>query len=107
MKDIRTYIKENLDEENLIWKIETYFKRKPEQYKAFTNIVKKCKQDVTVTKEKVEEYFKDTNIKIKPFVDFLDEEINVENDINKDYYYCLKKVIETILNNKSIDIEQM
>ena len=104
MKDIRTYIKENLDEENLIWKIETYFKRKPEQYKAFTKIVQKCKQDMVVTKENVEAYFKDTDIKIKPFVHFLDEEINTENDINKDYYYCLSKIIKCIIDNKSIEL---
>lgn len=100
MISLHDYILEALDQENLIWKIETYFKTKKTEYNEFVKIVDKCKNDNTVAKDNVENYLKDTHIKIKPFIDFLDDDIK-GNDVNKDYLYLFTKTIECILSDKS------
>ena len=103
MKSLTAYIKEGLDEDNLIWKIETWFKKKPNEYKEFADIVNKCVADRVVSKENLENYLKNTNIKLKPFIDFLDDDI-YGTDTTKDYLYLLKKVIECIIANKQVEM---
>ena len=103
MRTLQEYIKEELDEDNLIWKIETWFRKKPSEYKQFTHIVDKCIADRVVSKENLEAYLKDTNIKLKPFIDFLDDDI-YGSDTAKDYLYLLKKTIESIIANKQVEM---
>ena len=103
MRTLQEYIKEELDEDNLIWKIETWFRKKPSEYKQFTDIVNKCIADRVVSKDNLENYLKNTNIKLKPFIDFLDDDI-YGSDTAKDYLYLLKKTIESIIANKQVEM---
>jgi hypothetical protein len=111
MKDIKRYIiesiktvNEELDTDNLLWKINMWFRKKPAEYKEFIEIVKKCIENKTVTKELLEEFVNTKKFKLKQFIDFLDDDINNQDNISKDYMYLLKKVIECLMNDKQFEI---
>ena len=56
-----------------------------------------------MSKDNLENYLKNTNIKLKPFIDFLDDDI-YGSDTAKDYLYLLKKTIESIIANKQVEM---
>jgi len=102
MKSITTYIKEDLDIDNLFWKIQVFFKRKPEEYNKFVKIVQQCQEDTTVTVDNLDTYTTKAKLDVKKLIDFLDDDIGGQKE--KDYLYLLKKVIETINNDKTIEM---
>ena len=96
-------LNEELDTDNLLWKVEMWFRNKPTEYKEFINIVKECIKNKTVTKELLEDFINNKKFKLKQFIDFLDDDIHNTND-TKDYFYLLKKVIECLMNDKQFEI---
>ena len=103
MKALNVYIKETLDEDNLMWKIEMWFKKKPSEYKSFTDLVNKCKES-GVTEEILQEWLDKSKLKLKQFIDFLDDDIYKDDSVTKDYLYLFKKTIENILADKSFEM---
>lgn len=96
-------LNEELDTDNLLWKVEMWFRNKPTEYKEFINIVKECIKNKTVTKELLEDFINNKKFKLKQFIDFLDDDIHNTSD-TKDYFYLLKKVIECLMNDKQFEI---
>lgn len=104
MKNITQYIKESIDEENLEWKIKVFFKKNRKEYNQFVHLVDKCKEGNAITKEFVEELVKDTDINVKQFVDFMDDDIYKDTTIQKDYIYLFMKIVELVIGNKNIEL---
>ena len=96
-------LNEELDTDNLLWKVEMWFRNKPTEYKEFINVVKECIKNKTVTKELLEDFINNKKFKLKQFIDFLDDDIHNTSD-TKDYFYLLKKVIECLMNDKQFEI---
>lgn len=90
MKHLTSYIKESIDE-NLFWKLDTWFRSKPEQHDAFIDLIKKYKdtKSINVT----------LSFDLKPFINFLLDDI--PDEVDKDYEYDLENVIKTIIGNKN------
>lgn len=100
MKNLSTYILEELDE-NIWWLLDKWFERNEQQYQEFIEIIIKCKQEgEKVNIENLKNIIKGTQIEkhLKQFINFIDNEVNPIN--NKDYYYSLKQIIETVLGKK-------
>lgn len=99
MKSLTTYINEELSD-NLLWKLSKWFERNESQEKEFFNLLISCKQN-GINVKNVEKYLEGTSLydNLKEFVNFIDDDINVDD--LKDYFYKMKQIIETTLNNKS------
>lgn len=92
MKTLASYIKEDLDAENMQWKVDNWKKQcNPEQLTAFNDLCKNSKNayDIKAFKELVDK----TNIDFKSLVDSVED--NVDGD-NVDYVYLLKKILDSI-----------
>ena len=101
MISLKEYILENIDTENLVWKIETYFKKKPDQYKQFVNLVKKYQENYNLSDEDITSFLEKSKVDLKKFIDFISEDVTNENI---DYMYTFKKVIQNIFDNKQIQL---
>ena len=99
MLSLKEYISEAIDVDNLIWKIETYFKTKPKQKDEFMKLVKKQNENHIITDEDIDNFIEKSGVDMKKLVDFLSEEID---DEIKDYKYLLKKIIENSANQYKV-----
>lgn len=100
MKKLKTYIHESLDSENLFWKLDKWFERNTDERDTFIDIVNKCKKAGIVDQKTLEKYVKDADLNINEFVDFAYDTVEPTNELT-DYMYMYKKIIETVLANKS------
>lgn len=101
MITLKRYILENIDSDNLLWKIETYFKNKKEQYNYFVELTKKFEEQHNISDDDINDFIEKSSINLKKFIDFISED--VEN-INIDYMYELRKVIQNILDDKQLNL---
>lgn len=92
-------VKENLND-NIIWKLNQWFKNNEEQKNDFINLVIACKQ-LGLNEKVIEKYIKDTKLyeSLKEFVNFIIDDLELTSD--KDYIYQLKKILELTINDKS------
>jgi len=100
MKSISTYIKEELESDNLLWLLDKWFERDETAQKEFINIVYNCENDHTVNN--AEKYLNQTlNLKnnLKPFINFVSDEVIIKSD--KDYIYAFKELLKLLIGNKS------
>lgn len=102
MKTLKEYIKESIDVENLAWKINKYFDKKESQYKQFMNLVDKFKTNHGITDEDIQEFLDKSKIDLKKFIDFICEDIDIEEQ--RDYMYLFRKMIQNILDDKTITL---
>lgn len=92
MKELSSYIQEDLDAENMQWKVDNWKRQcNPEQLTAFNDLCKNSKNahDIQTFKELVDK----ANIDFKSLVDSVND--NVDGD-NVDYVYLLKKILDSI-----------
>jgi hypothetical protein len=101
MKKIIEYIKENIDTDNLVWKIEVYFKKHKDQYNQFVKLTKKFEEQHGLTNEEINEFLEKSKLNLKKFIDFISEDIDTENI---DYIYTFKKVIQNLLDDKQVNL---
>ena len=101
VSSIDDYIKENIDSENLVWKIQIYFRGKDKQYKEFVKLTKLFSEKHILEQEDVDNFIEKSGINIKKFLDFIMEDI--END-TMDYMYILQKVLQNILDDKTVTL---
>lgn len=100
MKNLKEYIKENLDIENFSYKFDIWFKSDKEHLKPMLSLFKECKDRKIVQKDDVEKFISNyPKFKIKKFVDFFDEDIKRSEEINVDYIYLMTKIIENFITN--------
>lgn len=92
---------EELDD-NLFWMLDKWFERNEKQAQEFIEIIIKCKQDgQKVNLDNLKKYIKGTQIEsnLQEFINFVDNDL--EPQLNKDYIYILKLIIEMVIGNKS------
>ena len=101
MISLKDYIFEELDD-NLFWMLDKWFERNEKQAQEFIEIIVKCKQEgAKVNIDNLKKYIKGTQIEsnLHEFINFVDNDL--EPQLNKDYIYVLKLIIEMIIGNKS------
>lgn len=98
---LKDYILENIDVDNLTWKIEVYFKRHKDQYTKFVNLVKKFEEKHGLSDDEINEFLEKSRLNLKKFIDFISED--VENE-TIDYMYTLRKVIQNLLDDKQVNL---
>ena len=101
MITLKRYILENIDSDNLLWKIETYFKNKKEQYNYFVELTKKFETQHNISDDDINDFIEKSSINLKKFIDFISEDIE---NINIDYMYELRKAIQNILDDKQLNL---
>lgn len=107
MKRLTEFIKEELDN-NIFWKIDTYFKDNPDELKAFNGMVDVCRTNKGFNTSTIDAYLNSNellNKNQKKFVDFLDDTIKQDTSINKDYSSVMYNVVKTVISNKTEGIK--
>lgn len=104
MKSLNKYINESIDN-NLFWKIDHYFKTKPQERRDFYSIIDYCRENTVSNSKQLEEYLKEHPFEnLKKFVDFIDDVIKQDTS-GRDYVYILYKIITLIIGNQSKGIK--
>lgn len=101
MINLKDYILENIDTDNLVWKIEVYFKKHKDQYTKFVNLTKKFEEQHGLSDEEINDFLDKSHINLKKFIDFISEDVETENI---DYMYTLRKVIQNLLDDKQVNL---
>ena len=95
MKDLRTFILEELDD-NIFWLIDTWFERNEVQREEFMKIVINFLKK-PIDKKEVESLLQNTSLngQLKEFVNFIQNNIQVNDEIDYIEYFIhiLKQVI--------------
>lgn len=95
MKDLRTFILEELDD-NIFWLIDTWFERNEVQREEFMNIVINFLKK-PIDKKEVESLLQNTSLngQLKEFVNFIQNNVQVNDEIDYIEYFIhiLKQVI--------------
>lgn len=101
----KTEIKESLDIDNLFWMLDTWFTNNEQECSTFMSIIDNCIIKRTYTKNDLAKICDNINFEIRPFINFLCKDAvvsdNNSEDYSIDYYYELKKVIDTLISNKA------
>lgn len=99
MKTIVEYIKEELSD-NLFWKLSKWFERNENQEKEFMNIILTCETN-GINQKQIEQELENTSLykDLREFINFIYDDLDINKE--RDYLYNFKKIIESIINNKS------
>lgn len=94
---------ESLDVDNIFWMLETWFGNNEQERNMFMSMIDNCIIKRTYNKNDLEELCKNVHLDIIPFINFMyrDAVLRSSDDTELDYYYELKKIIDTIISNKS------
>ena len=93
MKTLSSYIQEELDADNLQWKVDNWKRQcNPEQLSAFNSFCKASKHvnDPNAFKELINKY----DVDFKSLVDTCED--NIDGDDNINYIYSMQKIIQNI-----------
>ena len=102
MKDISTYIIENIDDENnTFWLLDVWFERNEADFMDFMNLIALFNNRRTIEVNELSKGLENTNLSthLYEFVNFIDNDLDADSD--KDYIYSLKKILEYVINNQS------
>lgn len=109
MKSLKEFININEElDENIFWKIDTYYKDKNDEFKEFNKLVDTCRINKAYNTNTISNYINNNEIlsnNIKTFVDFLDDTIHIDLTINKDYISSMYRIIKTIIGNKTLGVK--
>ena len=103
MKHLTNYINEELDD-NIFWKIDTYFQNNPDELKSFNGMIDVCRSNKSFNVSTIEAYLNSNELlskNQKKFVDFLDNTIKQDTTINKDYNSSIYNIVKTVIGNKT------
>ena len=103
MKHLTDYINEELDD-NIFWKIDTYFQNNPDELKSFNGMIDVCRYNKSFNVSTIEAYLNSNELlskNQKKFVDFLDNTIKQDTTINKDYNSSIYNIVKTVIGNKT------
>ena len=103
MKHLTDYINEELDD-NIFWKIDTYFQNNPDELKSFNGMIDVCRSNKSFNVSTIEAYLNSNELlskNQKKFVDFLDNTIKQDTTINKDYNSSIYNIVKTVIGNKT------
>ena len=100
-KSLYSYIKEGLDDENILWLIDKWFDGKDDDREAFMSLVNDCIVNKNTSKDYIEKETQSTIFDeqyLKEFINFIHNDVNIKID---EPYYQLSKIIKYLIDNKS------
>jgi hypothetical protein len=101
MTNLKTYvICEELDVDNLLYKIDKWFDRRDNEKATFSELIQQFKKENVVSQSAIDSFIDTNKIQLKQFVDYMSDNIN--NTQTLDYAYVFRKIIDTLVANKSI-----
>lgn len=96
---------ESLDVDNLFWMLDTWFANNEQEKTSFISLVDNCIIKKTYNKNDLAKLCDNINFDIRPFINFISKDAvikdNEREDVNIDYYYELKKIIDALISNKA------
>lgn len=108
MKTLKEYILNEELDDNLFWKIDTYFKNNPSELTSFNGMIDVCRSNKSFNSGTIEAYLngnENLNKNQKKFVDFIEDIIHPDTSINKDYNTSIYNIVKTIVGNKTEGIK--
>ena len=100
MKSLTNYIRINEAlEDNLFFKLDTWFSHDEDLKNKFINIVTQCRKSKP-NKETIGFMLQNIGFDVEKFVDFILDNVNKTEIIN-DYLYIMQKTIDCIIANKN------
>lgn len=100
MKSITNYIRINEAlEDNLFFKLDTWFSGDEDLKNKFINIVTQCRKSKP-NKETIGFMLQNIGFDVEKFVDFILDNVN-KTEIIDDYLYIMQKTIDCIIANKN------
>lgn len=104
MKSLKNYIIiENLDTENLDWKLDMWFSNNETQRQLLKDFLKTYQMSDTNNTDKINDFLTYSDFKYKEFLDFLCDNIYIDTT-NFDYKYIFTILTKTLLGNKALII---
>ena len=99
------YTNESLDVDNLFWMLDTWFSNNEQERTSFMSLIDNCVIKKTYSKSDLAKLCDNINFDIRPFINFISKDAvindNEREDMNIDYYYELKKIIDALISNKA------
>ena len=96
---------ESLDVDNLFWMLDTWFSNNEQEKTSFMSLIDNCIIKKTYNKNDLAKLCDNINFDIRPFINFISKDAvikdNEREDMNIDYYYELKKIIDALISNKA------
>ena len=96
---------ESLDVDNLFWMLDTWFSNNEQEKTTFMSLIDNCIIKKTYNKNDLAKLCDNINFDIRPFINFISKDAvikdNEREDMNIDYYYELKKIIDALISNKA------
>ena len=103
--NIIEYTNEALDVDNLFWMLDTWFSNNEQEKTSFMSLIDNCIIKKTYNKNDLAKLCDNINFDIRPFINFISKDAvikdNEREDMNIDYYYELKKIIDALISNKA------
>jgi len=99
MKNLNEYINESIDD-NLFYKLNKWFYNHNDDKQEFKDVIDKWNK---IPKPNISDIIKGTSIEnnLNLFIDYMNDEVNVQDNLQ--YSYLLTKLLDSIINNKSIE----
>lgn len=105
MKHLSNYITECLDNDNIFFLLDTFFRNNNEAESQFYGIIAEFMKTKIVTTDKLKQLIKGTFLEteLENFINLICNDVSLlkTNKTDIDYIYQLKKLIEYLISNKS------
>lgn len=104
MRSLSTYIIQEELDDNLFWKIDKYFQNKPDELRSFNGMIDVCRANKAFNTNTIDGYLRGNTCLLnnqKKFVDFVDDTVQQDTSINKDYTAAMYNIVKTIIGNKT------
>lgn len=101
LKDFIIY--EELDD-NIFWKIDTYFQNNSSERQLFNGMIDVCRANKSFNQGTIEAYLRansSLNRNSKKLLDFLNDDVHTDTTINNNYLYSMYNVVKKIVGNKT------
>ena len=112
MKRLDKFIREQILNEdiddNIFWKIDTYFQNNDTELKAFNGLVDICRTNKVYNSKTIDAYVSGNESLFKnqkKFVDFIEDTVQQDTSLSKDYSSSLYNIVKTVIGNKTEGIK--
>jgi hypothetical protein len=107
-KFIREHILNEDIDDNIFWKIDTYFQNNDTELKAFNGLVDICRTNKGYNSKTIDAYVSGNESLFKnqkKFVDFIEDNVQQDTSLSKDYSSSLYNIVKTVIGNKTEGIK--
>ncbi len=93
MKDLKEYIKESLEKDELNYKVNTWLQSRPEEKKLWDNACKSWIETRQADDDAIRSFMDGTDV--RGFVDFMNDTVN-NDGVHSDDFETIKKIITNL-----------